>query len=103
MTLLCNLLHQRPGKVGFLQVASPILPETPVSHAQVISWNSRRDMVGNMHINVVTKKLYPTGIGAVNRSRKLGLSFVPLLNWTEWDIWIRVMNQCKCAHPEMID
>ena len=44
----------------------------------------------------------PSGKVTVHRAAQLRLGGIPLLSWLEWDCWRSVVDDRKCAHPEVV-
>jgi len=59
-------LHQSPIPVGFIDILAPVLFDGIIGSTEVITWNSWRNMVWDMHIYVMAKDLNPLRVVTMN-------------------------------------
>jgi hypothetical protein len=69
VTLVCNLLHQRPGETTLIKFISPFFLKTAMSEAQIIGRNSSGNVMGDMNVDVVAEEFHPTGIITVDSAK----------------------------------
>lgn len=70
---------------------------------QIIEGNSRRNMVRDMYIDVVAQPLNPAGIITMHCASELGCCPMPFVWEMEGNVGHGVMDNCKGAHPKVID
>jgi hypothetical protein len=69
VTLVCNLLHQRPRETTLIKLVSPLFLKTAMRVAQIIGRNSCGKVMGDVDVDVVAEEFHPTGIIAVNSTK----------------------------------
>jgi hypothetical protein len=69
VTLVCNLLHQRPGETTLIKLITPFFLKSAMSQSQIIGRNSGGKVMGDVDVDVVAEEFHPTGIIAVNSTK----------------------------------
>ena len=71
MTFIGDLFHHFPGERTFFDMFAPFVFDDGVSFPQSVGGNRGRDVVRNMHVDIVTEEFYPSRVVAMNLKKSI--------------------------------